>query len=101
MSNVKRINFSANVNALGIESGFGRQIPIDEFPVGQSVSLKRWFPLHYAQAMKHIDVTRSETELLIESGYKSGAIPLESGKRFNIGDIGLSYASCKLTIYVD
>lgn len=100
MCKVKRIDFSANVNALGQESGFGRQIPIDEFPSGEPVNLKHWFPLQYAQAIKTINITRTEKELIIDSDYKSGSIPLEPGEKFLIKDIGLSYASCNLTIYV-
>ena len=50
--------------------------------------------------MKPIWLTRTDTELVIESAYKSGSIPLEPWKKFSINDIGLSYATCDLDIYV-
>lgn len=111
MKEVKSINISVSVNALGRESGFGRMIPIEDFPVGEPVRINPWLPDHYQKYVKPIDLIRTEDELKVETSYKlekydcdsktwiaATAIDLVPRAIIQTDWIGLSYASCQISI---
>lgn len=96
-----QINISINVDALGHESGWGKCIPMDEFPEGEWVRINRCLPDQYQQYVKPIGLMVSGNMLYIESEYVTGTkemIPWLT--LFNTGKIGLSYATCDISIGV-
>ena len=101
MHEVKIIGISIETNALGYISGTGKQIPVEDFPLGNPVRLNQWLPDTHLAYVKPIDIIRTKEELKIESQYKTTSVPLRCGNRISIEGIGLSYASCRIDIYCE
>lgn len=97
--NCKAIGISINTNALGICGGTGFSIPAGEFDEGRPVRLNDWLPAEYRQYVKPIDITLADGKMTVESPYKNVSIPLGKNGHVSIDGIGLSYATCEISIY--
>lgn len=95
----KVIRISINTNALGICGGTGFTIPAEEFTHEEPVRINGWFPVEYQKYVKPIDITLSDGKMIMESPYKNASIPLNSKGCLSINGIGLSYATCDISIY--
>ena len=97
--NIKGIRVSISTNALGISSGTGFMIPGEKFENGKAVGINSWMPPQYRAYVKDIYLTLTDDSMSIESPYKNQTVTLKPNCRINIDGVGLSYATCDITIW--
>lgn len=95
------VRVSINTNALGVCGGTGFIIPIEEFELGKPLRINPWFPPLYSQYIRPIDLTLTDDGLWMESPYRNASIPLRPNHYLNIDGVGLSYATCDISISLE
>lgn len=98
-SDRQELYISVDVRADRSESGFAIRIPILDFPDGVPVRINEYFNSLYRQYLKPIDITVNQNDMSIDSAYLKGTVRFDRPlRKFTILRIGLSYASCNLSI---
>lgn len=102
---MKYLNIGIDVNALGSGSHYHYRIPLSDFETGETIPVTVLFPDQFFPYMSSIFARLSDDRTAIEISsreYPGGLLPLDDEKVcWNSPVIGLSYASCVVSINVE